>query len=92
MIFIIGIKKEIDRLVKNRLNFKNIKKLVLYFQKADLRAIYYKYYGMGHEKPEICGDKPFIYEIYGKDYYINNYTYSTRSKVSVRIRRESRKL
>ena len=31
IIFIISIKKEADRLVKNRLNFKNIKKSVLYF-------------------------------------------------------------
>ena len=35
IIFIIGIKKEVDRLVKNGLNFKNIRKLVLYFQEAD---------------------------------------------------------
>ena len=31
IIFIIGIKKEADRLIKNRLNFRNIKKLVSYF-------------------------------------------------------------
>ena len=31
IILIIGTKKETDRLVKNRLNFKNIKKSVLYF-------------------------------------------------------------
>ena len=31
---------------------------------------------MRHEKPEVCGDKPFIYEICGKDHHINNYTYN----------------
>ena len=31
IVLIIGIKKETDRLIKNRLNFRNIKKLVLYF-------------------------------------------------------------
>ena len=29
---------------------------------------------MGHEKPEICGDRLPICEIYGRDYYTNNYT------------------
>ena len=76
IVFIIGIKEEADRLVKNRLNFKNIKKSVSYFWKADPRAIYYKYCGIGYEKPEIYGDKPPIYEICGKDYHTNNYTYN----------------
>ena len=31
IVFIVGIKEEADRLVKNRLNFKNIKKSILYF-------------------------------------------------------------
>ena len=31
IMFIINIKKEADHLVKNKLNFKNIRKLVLYF-------------------------------------------------------------
>ena len=31
---------------------------------------------MGHEKPEICGNRLSICEIYGKDYYINNYIYN----------------
>ena len=40
---------------------------------------------MGHEKLEVCGDRPFIYEIYGKDYYTNNYidnilTYKARKR------------
>ena len=74
IIFILSIKKETDRLIKNRLNFRNIRKLVLYFQKADPRIICYKYYGIRHEKPEACGDRPPIYEIYEKDYYTNNYT------------------
>ena len=74
IVFIVGIKKEVDRLVKNGLNFRNIRKSILYFWEADLRAIYYKYYGIRYEKPEICGDRPPICEICGKDYYINNYT------------------
>ena len=76
IVLILGTKKEADRLVKNRLNFRNIKKSVLYFQKADPRAIYYKYCGIRHEKLEIYENKPPICEIYGKDYYINNYTYN----------------
>ena len=76
IIFIIGTKKEADRLIKNRLNFRNIRKLVLFFQKTDPRAIYYKYYEIRYEKPEIYGDKPLIYKICGKDYYTNNYTYN----------------
>ena len=76
IVFILGTKEEADRLVKNGLNFKNIKKLVLYFQEADPRTICYKCCGIRHEKPEVCGDRPFIYEIYEKDYYINNYTYN----------------
>ena len=71
-----NIKKEADRLIKNGLNFKNIKKLVLYFQKAHLRVICYKYCGIRHEKSETYGDRPPIYEIYGKDHYTNNYTYN----------------
>ena len=31
IIFIVGIKEEADRLIKNRLNFRNIRKSVLYF-------------------------------------------------------------
>ena len=76
IILIIIIKKKTDRLIKNRLNFKNIKKIVLYFQKADPRAIYYKYYEIRHEKPKIYEDKPSIYEIYGKNHYTNNHTYN----------------
>ena len=29
---------------------------------------------MGHEKPEICENKPPIYKIYERDYHTNNYT------------------
>ena len=74
IILTVGTKKEADRLVKNGLNFKNIKKLVLYFWEANLRAIYYKCCGIGYEKPETYGDKPLIYEICGKDHYTDNYT------------------
>ena len=31
IVFTLGTKEEADRLVKNRLNFRNIRKLVLYF-------------------------------------------------------------
>ena len=31
IVLIVGIKKKVDRLIKNRLNFRNIRKLVLYF-------------------------------------------------------------
>ena len=31
IVFIVGTKEEADRLVKNGLNFRNIRKLVLYF-------------------------------------------------------------
>ena len=73
IVFILGIKEEVDRLVKNRLNFGNIRKSVLYFWEADPRAIYYKYCGMGYEKSEACGDKPPICEICGKDHYTNDH-------------------
>ena len=76
IVFILGIKEEADRLVKNGLNFGNIRKLVLYFWEADFRVICYKYCGMGHEKPEVCGDRPLIYEICEKNHYTNNYTYN----------------
>ena len=76
IVFIVGTKEEADRLIKNGLNFRNIRKSVLYFWEADFRAIYYKCCGMGHEKLEVCGDRPPICEIYGKDYHINNYTYN----------------
>ena len=76
ILFIISTKKKTDRLIKNGLNFKYIKKSVLYFQKVDFRTIYYKYCEMGHEKPKVCGDRLSIYKIYGKNYYINNYTYN----------------
>ena len=67
-----GTKEEADRLVKNGLNFGNIRKSVSYFWEADPRAICYKCCGIGHEKPEIYENRPPIYEIYGKDYYTNN--------------------
>ena len=31
---------------------------------------------MGYEKPEVCGDRLFMYEICEKDYYTDNYTYN----------------
>ena len=74
IVFIVGTKEEADRLVKNGLNFGNIRKLVSYFWEADPRAICYKCCGMGYEKLEICGNRPPMYEIYEKDHYTDNYT------------------
>ena len=31
---------------------------------------------MGHEKSEICGDKPPICKICGRDHHTNDYTYN----------------
>ena len=42
----------------------------------DSQVICYKYCGIGHEKLKVYEERPFIYEIYGKDYYTNNYTYN----------------
>ena len=76
VIFIVDIKKETDRLIKNGLNFRSIKKPVTFFQEANLRAICYKYYNIGHDKPGICEDRPPIYKIYKKDYSTNNHSYN----------------
>ena len=76
IIFIVGIKKKADRLVKNGLNFGSIRKLVTFFQEANLRVICYKYYNIGHDKSEICEDRLLIYKIYKKDYNTNNYIYN----------------
>ena len=76
IVLIMGIKEEVDRLVKNGLNFRYIKKSVLYFQEADLRTICYRCCKIGHEKSEIYENKFPIYKICGKNYYINNYTYN----------------
>ena len=69
-----GIKEKTDRLVKNGLNFGYIRKSVLYFWEADFKAICYRCCGMGHEKPKVCGDKPPICKICGRDYYTDDYT------------------
>ena len=76
VILIVDIKKETDRLIKNGLNFKSIRKLITFFWEANLRVIYYKYYNIGHDKLEIYGDRLSIYKIYKKDYNINNYIYN----------------
>ena len=76
IVLTVGIKEEADRLVKNGLNFENIKKSISYFWEADLRVIYYKYCGIGYEKLKVYGNKPPIYEIYEKNYHTNNYTYN----------------
>ena len=71
-----GIKEETDRLIKNGLNFRYMRKSVLYFQKVNPRIICYRYCRMGHEKPKKCENRPFIYKICGRDYYTNDYTYN----------------
>ena len=76
VVFIINTKKKIDRLVKNGLNFVHIKKSVLYFQKIDLRAIYYRYYRMKHEKSKTYEDRFFIYKIYERDHHTNDHIYN----------------
>ena len=76
IIFTVDIKKKADRLIKNGLNFRNIRKPITFFQEANLKAICYKYYNIGYDKPGICGDRPPIYKIYKKDYNINNHIYN----------------
>ena len=76
IVLIVGTKEKADRLIKNGLNFRNIRKLVSYFWETDPRAICYKYCGTGHEKPEAYGDRPLIYEICEKDHHTNNHTYN----------------
>ena len=87
IILIIGIKKKTDRLVKNGLNFKSIRKLVTFFQKANLRVIYYKFYNIGYDKLGICGNRSPIYKIYKKDYDINNYIYNIINQKALKGRR-----
>ena len=31
---------------------------------------------MRHEKPEVCGNRPPIYKIYGRDHHTNDYIYN----------------
>ena len=76
IVFNISTKKKVDHLIKNDLNFKHIKKLVLYFQKTDPRIIYYRCYKIRHEKPKTCGDRLSIYKICGRDHHTNNYIYN----------------
>ena len=71
-----GTKEEIDRLIKNGLNFGYMRKSVLYFWEVDSRIICYRYYEIRHEKPEICGDRLFMCKICGRDYYTNDYIYN----------------
>ena len=68
--------KKADRLIKNGLNFRYIRKSVLYFQKADPRTTYYRYYKIGREKPKIYENRLPIYKIYEKNHHTNNHTYN----------------
>ena len=76
IVFIVDVKEKADRLIKNGLNFGNNRKLVTFFQKANLKTICYKYYNIGHDKPGIYEDRLPIYKIYRKDYNINNHSYN----------------
>ena len=87
IVFIVDIKKKADHLIKNGLNFRNIRKLITFFQEANLRIIYYKYYNIGYDKSEICGDRLFIYKIYKKDYNINNYNHNIINYKALKGRR-----
>ena len=42
---------------------------------------------MGHELPKIYGNKPFIYEIYGRDHHTNNHIYNI---LTYKVRKERR--
>ena len=44
---------------------------------------------MGHEKPKICENRLFIYEIYGRDYYTNNHIYNI---LTYKVRKKKRYL
>ena len=76
MIFTVSTKKKIKKLIKNGLNFGLAKKSVVYFWEVDFKVIYYKYYDIGHDKPDIYKDRLLIYIIYGRDYDTNNYKYN----------------
>ena len=66
IVLIIDIKIKTNRLIKKELNFRSIKKLVKFFQKTNIRVIYYKYYNIRHDKLGICGNRLSIYKIYKK--------------------------
>ena len=87
IVFIVDIKKEADRLVKNGLNFRSIRKPVTFFWEANLRAICYKCYSIGHDKLGICGDRLFIYKICKKDYNINDHIYNIVNYKALKGRR-----
>ena len=76
VILIVNTKKKAKRLIRNGLNFGLTRKSVVYFWETDLKAIYYKYYDIGHDKPNIYKNRLLIYVIYGKDYNTNNYKYN----------------
>ena len=76
VVLTVSIKKKTDRLIKNDLNFRYIRKSVLYFFKIDFRVICYRCCKIRHEKPKACGNRFSIYKIYEKNYYTNDYTYN----------------
>ena len=87
VVFIVGIKKKANRLVKNGLNFRSIRKLITFFWEANLKIICYKYYNIEYDKLEICGNRLLIYKIYEKDYNINNYIYNIVNYKALKKRR-----
>ena len=68
MVFIVSTKEEAERLVRSGLNFGLARKSVVYFWEADPRAICYKCCGIGHDKPDACGDRLLICVICGRDH------------------------
>ena len=83
----VSTKEEAKRLIRSELNFGLTKKSIAYFQEADPRTIYYKYCGIGHDKPDIYKDRLLIYIIYGKDHNINNYKYNIMTYKTQKRRR-----
>ena len=76
IILTMGTKEEVDRLIKNGLNFRSIKKSVLYFWEVDPKTICYRYCGIRYEKPKTCENRLSIYKIYGRNYYTDNHIYN----------------
>ena len=76
VVFTINIKEKVDLLIKNGLNFRYMRKLVLYFQKIDFKVICYRCCKIRHEKSEVYGNRFFMCKICGRDYHTNNYIYN----------------
>ena len=86
IILIIDIKEKTDRLIKNGLNFRNIKKPVTFFQETNLRAICYKYCNIRYDKLRIYRNR-FSIQRYKKDYNTNNQIYNIINYKALKERR-----